>query len=102
MNPKQIEVSCPGCSLHVTIDVLTATVLRTARPAERDETGKTVLDEGRWDEARTKVKERTNRGEDVFDASLTKEKNREKDLDDLFDKARKKVRREPPEDDVSS
>ena len=99
MNPKQIEVPCPGCGLRLTIDVLTATVLRTARPAEKDETGKTVLDEGRWDEARSKVQDRTSRGQDVFDASLTKEKNREKDLDDLFDKARKKARREPPDDE---
>ncbi len=99
MNPKQIEVPCPGCGLTLTIDVLTATVLRTARPTEKDETGKTVLDEGRWDEARSKVRDRTSHGQDVFDASLTKEKNRAKDLDDLFDKARKKVRPPPPADD---
>ena len=95
MNPKQIEVSCPCCAMRLTIDVLTSTVLRSASPAERDETGKTVLDEGRWDRANTKVKDRNERGQDVFDAALTKEKSREKDLDELFDKARKKAKRGP-------
>jgi hypothetical protein len=95
MNPKQIEVSCPCCATRLTIDVLTSRVLRSASPAERDETGKIVLDENRWDRANTKVKDRGERGQDVFDAALSKEKSREKDLDELFDKARKKAKREP-------
>lgn len=97
MNPKQIEVSCPCCGVQLTIDVLTAAVLRSTKPAQLDETGKAVLDEGRWDDAHTKVKGRHTEAQDIFDAALTKERNRARDLDDLFDKARKKARREPPE-----
>ena len=99
MNPKQIEVACPCCATRLTIDVLTSTILRTARPAERDETGKTILDPGRWDQANAKIKGRDATGQDVFDAALTKEKGRDKHLDELFDKARKKAKRPPDGED---
>ena len=91
MEKKQIEISCPCCQERLVVDVRTQKILKHFSPAEVDETGKVVLDEGRWDSATERVQTRGGRGEDVFDSALGKEKSREKDLDDLFDKARKKI-----------
>ncbi len=92
MSAKQIDVSCPCCNTRLTIDVLTRTILRHAPPEQLDETGKAVLDEGRWDEAADRVSGRAGASLDKFDSALGKERSREKDLDDLFDKARRKAR----------
>lgn len=91
MESKQIEVECPCCSTHLTIDVLTRKVMRAVSPAELDETGQPVLDEGRWDEARERVEERTDGAEDKLESALSEERDKESRLDDLFDKARRKV-----------
>lgn len=88
---KQIEVECPCCSHLLTVDVLTGKVLRTVRPAERSETGKVVLDEGRWDEAEGRVQERREGARDRMEEALSKERRREEDLNDLFDKARQRA-----------
>jgi hypothetical protein len=79
------------------VDVLTAAILRTVQPAERDETGKAVLSEGRWDAAAGRVRDRTQKGADDLESALEKERKRDENLDDLFEKARRKLRR-PPED----
>ena len=97
MNPKQIDLSCPCCGTQLTVDVLTATVLRSAQPRGRDETGKPILDEGRWDQAAERVRERSTTRSDALDSALEKERGRDGDLEDLFEKARRKVRK-PPED----
>ncbi len=91
MEVKQIDVRCPCCSTLLTIDVLTRKVLRTAQPEEVDETGKTVLDEGRWDDANKRVEDRKDEARDKLDAALDYERGKENHLDDLFDKAKKKL-----------
>ena len=73
------------------VDVRTQTVLRHAKPREIDETGKAVLDEGRWDSAQDRVQDRKEQGGDRFDSALAKEHSRERDLDDLFQKAQEKI-----------
>lgn len=93
MSPKQIEVTCPCCDTRLTVDVLTSTVLKHAPPEQLDETGKPVLDEGRWDSATARVRDRKSTSLDKFDAALGKEQSREKDLDDLFEKAKRKAKR---------
>ena len=91
METKQIEVQCPCCDHQLLVDVRTGKVLRHAPPPSADETGKPVLDEGRWDGAIGRVEERRSSG--GFDAALEKELRREDDLDDLFRKAKDKVDR---------
>ena len=91
METKQIEVLCPCCDHQLLVDVRTGKVLRHAPPQAADETGKPVLDEGRWDGAVGRVEERRSSG--GFDAALEKELRREDDLDDLFRKAKDKVDR---------
>ena len=98
MNPKQIEITCPCCDTRLTVDVLTATVLRHAPPEQLDETGKPILDEGRWDSATAKVQGRLAEGTDKFEDALHREQRREQDLDDLFERAKRKARPTPPED----
>ncbi|MCA9000279.1 MAG: hypothetical protein KDB61_00050 [Planctomycetes bacterium] len=93
MASKEIEVRCPCCESVLVVDVLTAKVLKHAPKEKLDATGKVVLDEGRWDSARSKVAGRGQRGGDAFDQALGKEKSRESDLDDLFKKAKEKVDR---------
>jgi len=90
---KQIDVTCPCCDTVMVVDVLTQKVLRHAKPSQVDETGKAVLDEGRWDSAQDKVSKRGERGRDEFEDALGKEKTREGDLDDLFDAAKSKLRK---------
>lgn len=93
MGAKEIEVSCPCCSTRLVVDVLTATVLKQIDPRQVDETGKAVLDEGRWDMAKEAVRGRPKGSAHSFDAALDKEKARSGDLDDLFEKARDKIAR---------
>jgi hypothetical protein len=95
MNQKQIDVECPCCNARLTIDVLTRSILRHAPPEQLDDTGKPVLDEGRWDTANARVSGRKDASRDKFEAALGKEQSREKDLDDLFEKAKRKANRKP-------
>ena len=83
------------------MDVRTQKVLKHSPEAQISDTGKAVLDEGRWDTANERVQDRGVRGDDVFDSALEKEKRREKDLDDLFKKANENVtrRKQSLEDD---
>ena len=98
MSLKQIEVTCPCCESTLVVDVLTQSVLKHAPKAKLDETGKPILDEGRWDSATSKVQDRGQRGADAFDRALNQEADREKDLDDLFRKAQDKVKRRGQQD----
>ena len=91
MSSKQIEVRCPCCESTLVVDVLTAKVLKHAPKEKLDSMGKVVLDENRWDTAKTKVSGRGQRGGDAFDQALGKEQTRETDLDDLFKKAKDRV-----------
>ena len=83
----------------MTVDVLTGKILRQARPQATDETGKPLLDHGRWDEAANHVRGRAQGGLDEFDSALDKERNRSGDLDDLFDKAKEKAQRRRNEEE---
>ena len=98
METKQIEVSCPCCSTRLAIDVRTSSVLRATQPQDVDETGKTVIDESRWDEAAGRVSSRVETGKSEFDLALDKERSRERDLDQLFEKAQEKARRAKKEE----
>ena len=91
MGTKQIDVVCPCCNTRLTVDVLTRQILRHAAPADIDETGKAVLNEGRWDSAKERVAGRGAASSDKFESALGQEKTRGGDLDDLFDKAKRKV-----------
>ncbi len=93
MSKKQIEVACPCCASVLVVDVLTSKVMGHRPPSEVDETGKPVLDEGRWQSAAERVAGRHTRGKDGFDAALGKEQSRESDLDDLFDAAQRKLKK---------
>ena len=101
MGSKQIDVVCPCCNTRLTVDVLTRKIMRHAAPAQIDETGKAVLDMGRWDSAKDRVAGRRETSADKFDSALGQEKTRSGDLDDLFDKAKRKVqeRKQQLEDD---
>lgn len=82
------------------IDVRTSTVLKHALPHQLDETGRPILDAGRWKAATERVNDRTARGEDGFDRALGKEQGRSEELDDLFDKAKAKMKRRQEENDA--
>lgn len=99
MSPKQIDVVCPCCEVRLTIDVLTQTVMKTAKPSEIDETGKAVLDESRWDQARKKISDRGESSADKLEDALDSERKRSRRLDDLFDKANDKIARKRDESD---
>lgn len=98
MEIKQIDIACPCCNALLTIDVLTRRVLKHAPPGQVDETGKPVLDEGRWDVASEKVSGRQDAARNKFDTALGKERSRERDLDDLFEQAKRKAQDDPKED----
>ena len=93
METKQIQITCPCCDERLVIDVRTQKILKHFGAAQLDETGKPVLDEGRWDSATERVRSRKGESKDVFDAALGQEQSREKDLDDLFTKAQDKIAR---------
>jgi hypothetical protein len=93
MSIKDIEVRCPCCEATLVVDVRTRTVLRHAPKTQLDETGKPVLDPARWDQATTRVKDRTGKATDAFDAALAREQSRPRDLDALFEQAKKKADR---------
>ena len=99
MSAKQIDVTCPCCSTRLTVDVLTAQVLRRSSPASASEaepdaaTGKDT-----WASAQDRVRERTKSGEDRLESALEQERGKSKRFDDLFDKAREKHTRKPDGD----
>lgn len=102
MSAKQIDVTCPCCSTRLTVDVLTAQVLRRSPPAdgpEREAEGGTGAD--RWASAQDRVRERTKSGEDRLESALEQERGKSKRFDDLFQKAREKHARKPGEDPAS-
>lgn len=91
MQPKQIDVTCPCCGTVLTVDVLTAKVLRRAKPAEGPGGGK--LDPSRWDEASERVRGRGGAAEEALEEALRREREKKRRLDELFEQANEKVRR---------
>lgn len=96
MSAKEIEVECPCCGARLSVDVLTSKVMRASPPAQVDETGRALLDEGRWLAAHGRVKDRPQAAKDEFDRALDHEKGKEARLDDLFEKAKRKQGRRGP------
>jgi hypothetical protein len=87
MSAKQIEVTCPCCTAKLTVDVLTARVMRT----EQSET-KTGGD--KWDSARDKVSGRTQSGAEKLENALNEERGKKARLDDLFKQAQDKLKKD--------
>jgi|SoiMethySBSTD1v2_1073268.scaffolds.fasta_scaffold913742_2 hypothetical protein len=99
MSAKQIDVTCPCCSTRLTVDVLTAQVLRRSPPAEapdRESAGAPAAD--RWASAQERVRDRSKSGEDRLESALEQERGKSKRFDDLFEKAREKHVKKPGED----
>jgi hypothetical protein len=91
MSAKQIDVTCPCCSTRLTVDVLTAQVLRKTPPpgpAEGEPDAAPGAD--RWASAQARVRDRTKSGEDRLENALEQERGKSKRFDDLFEKAREK------------
>ncbi len=86
MSAKQIEVVCPCCQSQLSIDVLTAKVLRHERTSE---SGPSV---DRWASAQERVRGRTASGTEKLDQALDSERGKHDRLDDLFRKAQEKLR----------
>lgn len=87
MSAKEIEVVCPCCRSRLTVDVLTAKVLRheavEAAGASND----------RWASAQDRVRGRTASGTEKLDRALDSERGKKDRLDDLFRKAQEKLKR---------
>lgn len=98
MDAKEIEVTCPCCRSVLSVDVRTATVVRSARPAEVDGAGRPKLDPGRWDEAVGRVGERRERAADELEAGLSRERDKERRLDEQFEAAKRKLQRPSEEE----
>lgn len=90
MNPKQLRVTCPCCQSRLWVDVLTAKVVRAARPGEE----RAPAGEADWEQAMGRVQGRVSQSADKMDAALERERTREADLDDLFRKARDRAKDE--------
>lgn len=84
---KELEVTCPCCQARLTVDVLTAKVMRTRLP-EAEKT------RDPWAAANEKVRDRSAQTTDRLDKALGDEKGKDARLDDAFEKARQKLRRE--------
>jgi hypothetical protein len=96
MSAKQIDVTCPCCSTRLTVDVLTAQVLRRSSPGERSESEPGAeAGADRWSSAQARVRERTKSGEDRLENALEQERGKSKRFDELFEKAREKHTRKP-------
>lgn len=95
MSAKQIDVTCPCCSTRLTVDVLTAHVLRTTRAGEA---GSEVPAGDRWASAQDRVRERTTTAPDKLEESLERERTKETRFDEMFKKAQEKHSRGKGED----
>ena len=91
MSAKEIEVVCPCCQSRLSVDVLTAKVLRHERA------GTEAASADRWTTAQDKVRGRTASGQEKLDRALDSERGKKDRLDDLFRKAQEKLRK-PDED----
>lgn len=87
MSAKEIEVRCPCCQSRLSVDVLTAKVLRHERGEAASETG------DKWSSAQDRVRGRTSKGTEKLDQALDSERNKPDRLDELFRKAREKLDR---------
>lgn len=90
MSAKEIEVTCPCCSAHLTVDAATGNVMRSKRAADR-ESGVPSAD--RWDSAQERVRQRTSTGADKLESALESERGKADRLDELFRQAQAKQRR---------
>ncbi|MEM7518340.1 MAG: hypothetical protein AAF368_15640 [Planctomycetota bacterium] len=102
MSSKEIDVLCPCCDTLLTVDVLTAKVLRRTSGPERaalekrSEDSETPEDaekvrEDRWGAASERVASRPGNALEKLENALESERERSTDLDDLFDSAKKRL-----------
>lgn len=91
MSAKEIEIICPCCQSRLTVDVLTAKVLRHEPIAAAGEAG------DRWASAQDRVRGRTASGTEKLDRALDSERGKLDRLDALFRKAQEKLQR--PDDE---
>ena len=97
MDARSHEVTCPCCESRLEVDARTGKVVRWARKAELDESGKPRVKDSDWSTASERVRERLGDAADKFDQSLSREKARSKDLDELFRRANEKLGRREEE-----
>jgi hypothetical protein len=90
MSAKEIEITCPCCQSRLSVDVLTAKVMR-------HEAGDTSAKHDTWASAQEKVRGRTASGTSKLDQALESERGKADRLDDLFRKAKDKLNK--PETD---
>lgn len=91
MSAKQIDVTCPCCSAKLTVDVLTARVMRT-------EQSETAASGDKWASAQQKVSGRTVSGAEKLENALEDERGKKVRLDDLFKKAQDKLKKGEDDD----
>ncbi len=91
MTAKQIELTCPCCASRLLVDVLTAKVLRSEKPASGGGGDP-------WAAAQDKVRGRTQSGTEKLDNALVSERGRKDQLEDLFRKANEKLKRKDEDD----
>ena len=91
VSAKEIEVLCPCCQSRLSIDVLTAKVLR------HEPAGAGSASADRWASAQDRVRGRTTSGTEKLDRALDSERGKKDRLDDLFRKAQEKLKR--PDDE---
>ncbi len=87
MSAKEIEVLCPCCQSRLSIDVLTARVLRHERA------GPEVAAGDRWGSAQDRVRGRSTSGTEKLDRALDSERGKQDRLDDLFRKAQERLQK---------
>jgi hypothetical protein len=91
VSAKEIEVTCPCCQSRLSVDVLTAKVLR-------HESGGTTAGSGdRWASAQDRVRGRTSSGTEKLDRALDSERGKADRLDDMFRKAQENLRKPEPD-----
>lgn len=97
MENRQIEVVCPCCQQHLSIDVRTERVMRAWSPKSIDEAGKPKVEAKDWDRALSKVKDRESTGTSKLDQFLDSERGKAQRLEDKFRDAQKKLKDPEPE-----
>lgn len=103
MESKEVEVTCPCCASRLTVDALTAKVLRF-RPAPaaggNPEEGRLQVGTD-WDSAFGRVRERSQESAEKLESALDRERRRERDLDELFRRARERTTTEEASEEAS-
>jgi hypothetical protein len=90
MEPKNLEIVCPGCQGALTVDPESGAVLMHRPPAKTGPKGDLL-------EAARALKDEAGRREEAFRKSLEAEKNKGGTLKKKFDEALRRARENPDE-----